>query len=157
MRRQLIALIIILVFAVAAPAQSGRGRNTPPPPPQPKPTAPNVPKTTVLNVPDGGKLLRQDIDGATTRNVMKNGITVLTRERHSVPLVAVNVYVKVGSLNETDEQAGLAQLVQRMILRGTAKRPAGTIEKEAARLGGVLNAESGYDHTAFSLIARRRV
>ena len=152
MRRQHIALIaLILVFAITALAQSGRGRNTPPPP-QPKPST-NVPKTTVLNVPDGGKLLRQDIDGATTRNVMKNGITVLIRERHSVPLLAVNVYVKVGSLNETDEQAGMAQLVQRMILRGTAKRPAGTIEKEAARLGGALKAESGYDHTAFSLIA----
>src|SRR5262245_47627892 len=110
MRRQLIALMILIpVFTVAVLAQSGRGRNTPPPAPQPKPsTAPNVPKTTVLNVPDGGKLLRQDIDGATLRNVMKNGITVLIRERHGTPLLAVNVYVKVGSLNETDEQAGMA-------------------------------------------------
>jgi zinc protease len=152
MRRQLIALTITLIFAVAALAQSGRGRNTPPPAPQPKP-ATNVPKTTVLGVPDGGKLLRQEIDGATTRNVMKNGITVLIRERHSVPLLAVNVYVKAGSLNETAEQAGMAQLVQRLILRGTAKRPAGTIEKEAARLGGMLKAESSYDATEFSLIA----
>jgi zinc protease len=151
MRHQLI--VLILGFSVLAHAQSGRGRN-PQPPPQPKTPAPaaNIPKT-VLNPPDGGKLLRFDIDGITTRCVLKNGIHMLIRERHATPLVAVNVLIRVGTLSETDEQAGMAQLVQRMILRGTAKRPAGTIEKEAARLGGVLQAESDYDHASFNLIA----
>lgn len=152
MRRQFLVLItLMLVTSFAALAQSGRGRNPPPAQPKPVPGA-NVPKT-VLNPPDGGKLLRYDLDGATVRGLLKNGITILIRERHAVPLVAVNVYVKAGSFNETDEQAGMAQLVQRMILRGTAKRPAGTIEKEAARLGGVLKAESGYDSTELNLIA----
>src|SRR5258706_14509051 len=129
MRRQFLALILFIpVYTIAVLAQSGRGRNTPPTPVQPKPApGANVPKT-VHNVPDGGKLMRYDTDGATTRGLLKNGITILIRERHAAPLVALNVYVKVGSLNETDEQAGLAQLVQRMILRGTAKRPTGTIE-----------------------------
>jgi zinc protease len=144
---------ILLALSLFAYAQSGRGRGTPPPPPPKQPTpASNVPKT-VLGAPDGGKLLRADIDGATTRYVMKNGIHVLVRERHGAPLLAAHVHVRTGTLSETDEQAGLAQLVQRLILRGTAKRPAGTIEKEAARLGGVLKASSDYDHTEFTLIA----
>jgi zinc protease len=155
MRHRFIATsAIILILSLLANAQSGRGRGTPPATPQPKqPTpAPNVPKT-VLGAPDGGKLLRADIDGATTRYIMKNGIHVLIRERHAAPLLAVHVSVRAGTLSETDEQAGMAQLVQRMILRGTAKRPAGTIEKEAARLGGVLKASSDYDHTEFTLVA----
>lgn len=153
MRHRFIATSAILLFlSLLAYAQSGRGRGTPPPPPkQPAPAA-NVPKT-VLGAPDGGKLLRADIDGATTRYVLKNGIHVLIRERHGAPLLAAHVHVRTGTLSETDEQAGMAQLVQRMILRGTAKRPAGTIEKEAARLGGVLKASSDYDHTEFTLMA----
>lgn len=146
---------LVLALSFFSFAQSGRGRGTPPPTP-PKAPAPapaaNIPKT-VLNAPDGGKLLRADIDGATTRYVMKNGIHTLVRERHGAPLLSIHVRVNAGSLHETDEQAGLAQLVQRMILRGTAKRPAGSIEKEAARLGGVLKAANDYDHTSFTLVA----
>ena len=152
MRRQLIALIIIIQL-FAAPvsfAQSGRGTQ-PPPKPQPKPQS--VIPTTVLNAPDGGKLMRQDIDGATTRYLMKNGLTILIRERHATPLVAMNVTVKVGTLNETDEQAGLAQLVQRLMLKGTTTRALGVIEREVASLGGALKAESSYDQTYFNLIA----
>ncbi len=158
MRRQLIALIIIiqlfigqLFIAPVSFAQSGRGTQAPKPVQPPKPST--VIPTSVLNAPDGGKLMRQDVDGATTRYLMKNGLTVLIRERHAVPLLAMNVTVKVGALSEPDEQAGIAQLVQRLLLKGTATRVLGVIEREAASLGGTLKAETTYDQTAFTLMA----
>ena len=157
MRRQLIALIVIIqLFAqlLVAPvsfAQSGRGTQAPKPVQPPKPST--VIPTTVLNAPDGGKLMRQDIDSATTRYLMKNGLTVLIRERHAIPLLAMNVSIKVGALSEPDEQAGISQLVQRLLLKGTATRALGVIEREAASLGGMLKAETTYDQTAFTLIA----
>ena len=163
MRRQLIALIIViqlftgqlftgqLFIAPVSFAQSGRGTQAPKPVQPPKSST--VIPTTVLNAPDGGKLMRQDVDGATTRYLMKNGLTVLIRERHAVPLLAMNVTVKVGALSESDEQAGISQLVQRLLLKATATRALGLIEREAASLGGMLKAETTYDQTAFTLIA----
>jgi zinc protease len=144
-------MITSLLSPSFALAQSGRPPQAPKPvqPPKPSPVIP----TTVIGAPDGGKLMRQDIDGATTRFLLKNGITVLIRERHATPLVAMNLTFKAGALNAPDEQAGIAQLVQRALLKGTATRALGAIEREAAGLGGVLKAESGYDQTSFNLIA----
>jgi len=153
----LLSLALILTGSLAVNAQSGRGRgNTPPPPkptPTPKPGTPAPTPITVLNVPDGGKILRQDTESGTTRYVLKNGLTVIIRERHSSPLVAVTTYVKAGYFNETDEVAGLAHLMEHMFFKGTPTRPIGTIATETRRLGGVLNASTSYEKTSYYTIA----
>ncbi len=159
MRRtgNLVAFLVVFSLLIAGSpvvlAQSGRGRNTPPPAP-PKPTTPkqNIPVTTVLGIPDGGKLVRQELDNFTSRFELRNGLSVLTRERHSAPLVAVNVTIKAGILTETDEMAGIARLTQKTVLRGTATRNGAAIEREVARLGGQMTSQVGYDQTTFTMI-----
>lgn len=153
-------LVAILTLISSVPlhsfAQSGRGRGPATPPPQPKPTTkPNVPATTVLGVPEGGKLTKQEQnpDGVTSKFLLRNGLTVIIRERHSTPLVSVNIAVKAGSVNESDEMAGMARLARRMILKGSAKRSGAAIDREVARLGGVLTSQLNYDHTSFNFIA----
>jgi zinc protease len=145
-------LTLISMFTINAYAQSGRGRQTAPPQPKPTPKT-NVPGTTVLGIPDGGKLVKQDPDGSTSRFVLRNGLTTIIRERHSSPLVSVNVTVKAGTVSESDEKAGMAQLARLMILNGTAKRSGTAVEKEVARLGGILTSQVSYDHTTFNIIA----
>jgi zinc protease len=147
-------LALISLFSINAFwafGQSGRGRQSAPPQPKPTPK-PNVPGTTVLGVPEGGKLVKQDLDGSTSRFVLKNGLTTIIRERHSSPLVSVNVTIKAGTVNESDERAGMAQLARLMILNGTAKRSGLAVEKEIARLGGMLTSQVSYDHTTFNII-----
>src|SRR5215510_1435246 len=96
-------ITMISLLMISSYGQSGRGR-TNNPPPQPKPTPkPGVPGTTVLGIPDGGKLMKQDLDGSTSRFILKNGLTTIIRERHSAPLVSVNVTIKAGMVNESDE------------------------------------------------------
>src|SRR5262245_47392676 len=147
-----IVALFSLISAIAL-AQSGRGRQPAAPPP-PKPTPkPNTPVTTVLGIPEGGKLARHEVDGAISRAVLKNGLTVIVRERHSSPLVAVNVSVKTGLVNESEETAGMARLTRYLILKGTATRSGVAIDREVARLGGVLESKVGYDQTSYSFIA----
>ena len=154
-RRNLVAFLAVFALLTsgspAAFAQSGRSR-TPPPPPKPTTPKQNVPVTTVLGIPEGGKLVRQELDNVTSRFELRNGLTVLTRERHSSPLVAVNVTIKTGILGEPDDTAGIARLTQKAVLRGTATRNGAAIEKEVARLGGQLTAQVGYDQTTFTMI-----
>jgi zinc protease len=152
-----VAFVVIFSLLIGSPialAQSGRGRNTPPPTP-PKPTTPkqNLPATTVLGIPEGGKAVRQELDNLTSRVDLRNGLTVLTRERHSAPLVAVNVTIKAGILTEPDEMAGIARLTQKALLRGTATRNGAAIEREVARLGGQMTSQVTYDQTIFTVIA----
>ena len=58
------------------------------------------------------------------RDRMDNGVTVLVRENPSVPVVAVSVMVRVGSRWETPENAGITNLLQQVLVKGTASRTA---------------------------------
>lgn len=145
----------ISLSVIGSRAQSGRGRTTPTPTPKPTPK-PAVPITTVLGIPDGGKLVRQDQDPnnpITSRFALRNGLTVVTKEKHSSPLTAINVTIKAGILSESDDVAGIARLTQKAILRGTASRNSGVIEKEIAKLGGLMTSRVSYDQTSFTMIA----
>src|SRR5262245_2491348 len=146
-----IIALFSLISAIAL-AQSGRGRQPGQPPPKPTPK-PNTPATGVIGVPDGGKLAAHELDGAISRAVLRNGLTVIVRERHSSPLVAVNVSVKAGLINDPDDLAGMSRLTRYMVLKGTSKRPGAAVDRDVARLGGILSSENGYDLTSYSLIA----
>ncbi len=149
-----IVLIIALLSLISAIslAQSGRGQRPTQPAPRPTPK-PNMPATGVLGVPEGGKLVAQDPDVAISRYKLKNGLTVIIRERHSSPLVAVNVSVNAGLINDPDELAGMSRLTRYMVLKGTPKRQGAAVDRDVARLGGNLSSEIGYDLTSYILIA----
>jgi zinc protease len=149
-----IVLIIALLSLISAIslAQSGRGQKPTQPAPRPTPK-PNMPATGVLGVPEGGKLVAQDPDVGISRYKLRNGLTVIIRERHSSPLVAVNVSVKAGLINDPDDLAGMSRLARYMVLKGTPKRPGAAVDRDVARLGGTLSSEIGYDLTSYSLIA----
>src|SRR5262245_27664431 len=122
-------IALFSMISINAPAQSGRGRPSGPPQPQPRPTPkPNMPATGVIGVPEGGKLAAQDPDVAISRYKLKNGLTVIIRERHSSPLVAVNVSVKTGLINDPDDLIGMCRLTRYMVLKGTSKRPGAAVE-----------------------------
>jgi zinc protease len=152
MRRVFFELAFLLLATSLASAQSGRGRQPTAPPPKTVPK-PGSPAAAPPGVADGGRLTRQDVDGATTRFVLRNGLTVIVRERHSQPLAAVSVYIKSGSLNEADNEAGLAQLTARLLLKGTAKLGKGEFERAILALGGRLQTEVDFDHTSFRVVA----
>jgi zinc protease len=149
-----IILIIALLSLISATslAQSGRGQRPTQPAPKPTPK-PNMPATGVIGVPEGGKLVAQDPDVAISRYKLRNGLTVIIRERHSSPLVAVNVSVKAGLINDPDDLAGMSRLTRYMVLKGTPKRSGAAVDRDVARLGGNLSSEIGYDLTSYSLIA----
>ncbi|MFN0084953.1 MAG: M16 family metallopeptidase [Blastocatellia bacterium] len=150
-RREMRAGLVIVLCALVTGSvwgQSGRGRPPGAPAPKPKPSLP----VTVLGLPEGGKLVRQDLDGSTSRYGLKNGLTVIIRERHAAPLISINVCVKAGSIHEADEIAGMSRLVQRAILKGNAARGASAIDREVARLGGGLSTSAFPDQTSFNLI-----
>src|SRR5262249_12204863 len=129
--------MVSLISAIAL-AQSGRGRQPAHPPQKPTPK-PNLPGTTVIGVPDGGKLKDHKLDGSISRAIFRNGLTVIIRESHSSPLVAVNVSVKAGLVNDPDDLAGMARLTRYLVLKGTAAHPGAALDREVASLGGAFD------------------
>jgi len=67
-------------------------------------------------------------------------MTVLVREDPGVGVVAASLQVRAGSLFEREATAGLTNFMQRVLVRGTAKRSALAIIEAAEELGGSLEA-----------------
>lgn len=124
-------LPIIGLQTLVVYAQSGRGRPRVAPP---STTAPPPPVT----IPADAAVVKQEQNGFTSRVVLRNGITVIVDEQHSLPIAAA-----VACVRRTDKSADarlVSALVQRIILRGTVTRPQGKAVADLRALGGQLDA-----------------
>ncbi|MCP9463970.1 MAG: insulinase family protein [Nitrospira sp.] len=90
--------------------------------------------------------------------MLSNGMKVLLVEVPKAPVVTVQIWYKVGSRNELMGRAGLSHMLEHMMFKGTAKYPKGAFSRLIRKNGGVDNAFTGQDFTAyFENIAADRV
>ncbi|HET8530213.1 MAG TPA: insulinase family protein, partial [Methylomirabilota bacterium] len=68
---------------------------------------------------------------SVTRTRLANGLTVLVRENPTAPVVAISLMVKMGTRWETPETAGISNLVQLLVVRGTPTRSGTQIVEQA--------------------------
>lgn len=80
---------------------------------------------------------------------LPNGLKVLLKSNHSLPLVTFSVWYKVGARNETDGIRGIAHFLEHMMFKGTKKLKKGEISETIQKLGGVFNAFTSQDGTAY--------
>jgi zinc protease len=85
---------------------------------------------------------KEETDGIK-KTVLSNGLTVLVKENHTLPVVSMRMVFKGGVLYETEKNNGICNLMQRMLLKGTKTRTAEQIEQSLAQVGGRIDAYSG--------------
>lgn len=78
-----------------------------------------------------------------------NGLTILTREDHSVPIVSSMIWYRVGSRSEPEGVTGVSHLLEHMMFKGTRRYKKGAIDYIATRNGGANNAFTSRDYTAY--------
>ena len=82
------------------------------------------------------------------KTVLENGLTVLTKEVHTAPVVTVQAWYKVGSRNEEPGVNGIAHQLEHMMFKGTLNRPI-QFGRLFSALGSDSNAFTSYDQTAY--------
>ena len=85
------------------------------------------------------------------REILDNGITLLHSEKTVLPIVTVVVAIKAGSVAETPEKAGLANLTADLLNEGTKTRSSKEISDAIEFVGGSLNTSGGADYITVSL------
>ena len=85
----------------------------------------------------------------THRTVFPNGFTLLVREDHAAPVVAIVTRVKAGYFDEPDTEIGIAHVLEHMYFKGTPTRGPGEIATATKEVGGWLNAHTIYDATTY--------
>ncbi|MBV8885216.1 MAG: insulinase family protein, partial [Chroococcidiopsidaceae cyanobacterium CP_BM_RX_35] len=107
-----------------------------------------VPSTVVPPVPN------LSLTQGVRRTVLDNGLTVLTKEVHTAPVVSVQVWYRVGSRNEAAGVNGLSHQLEHLMFKGTTDRPI-QFGRLFSALGSQFNAFTSYDETAYFGTAER--
>lgn len=87
---------------------------------------------------------------------LDNGLTVIIDEEHTAPVTAIEMWVKVGSADESEAEAGLSHVFEHMLFKGTGKRKVGEIANVIESVGGDINAYTSYDNTVYHLVVPSR-
>jgi predicted Zn-dependent peptidase len=142
--------IITLIATLLSPAlsQSGRGR-----PKVPQPSSTTTTPAQPINVPATVAVTRQEQAGTTSRFVLRNGITVVISEHHSTPIAAAVAYFKAGATDHAWSLSGAAQLLERMILKGTVLRPRDRAVGDLRAVGASIETSTSYDGAACSVVS----
>ena len=107
------------------------------------------PATSAVNLQD-----QIPFDGAVRTATLPNGLKYFVR-RNGRPekRVSLRLAVKAGSLNEADDQQGLAHLLEHMAFNGSEHFKPGEMfayfERIGARLGPHVNAYTSFDETVY--------
>lgn len=87
---------------------------------------------------------------------LENGLTVIIEEEHTAPVVSVQMWVRVGSADETDKEAGISHVFEHMLFKGTARKKVGEIAQIIESVGGDINAYTSFDKTVYHLTVPSR-
>src|SRR5678815_63923 len=80
---------------------------------------------------------------------LQNGMQVLVVPDHRAPVVTQMLWFKVGAVDDPPGISGLAHFFEHMMFRGTKTVPGEGFSTTIARNGGVSNAFTTHDYTAF--------
>lgn len=86
------------------------------------------------------------------RYVLDNGLVVLTKEVYPSKVIFLSLWVRTGSVDEDDEQAGMSHFLEHMLFKNTKKRQVGQIAQEIQSLGGYLNGFTAHECTAYWMV-----
>ena len=109
-------------------------------------SSPNV--TEVSLVPPGsnaGDVERASASAGTalSEHVLGNGMKVVIREDHRLPLAYACMAFKAGCRAENEHDAGVTDLMAECLLKGTSTRSAADIARFLEDIGGAINTSTG--------------
>jgi len=85
------------------------------------------------------------------REVLSNGLTILTEEMPHIRSVSIGIWIKTGSRHESPELNGISHFVEHMVFKGTRNRNAEQIAREVDSVGGNMDAFTAKECICFDV------
>ncbi len=92
-----------------------------------------------------------DKDRDIRREVLPNGLVVITEEMQNIRSVCVGIWVKTGSRDEDEQWNGISHFVEHMVFKGTTHRSAEEIARQVDSIGGNIDAFTAKECISFSI------
>ncbi|MFC0217286.1 M16 family metallopeptidase [Pseudochelatococcus lubricantis] len=93
----------------------------------------------------------QTLEGRVRVSTLENGLRVVTETMPHVATAALGVWVGAGARHEFEREHGLSHLLEHMAFKGTGARDARAIAEAIEAVGGDFNAETGVEHTSYTV------
>ena len=85
------------------------------------------------------------------RQVLPNGLTILTEKMDHIRSVSIGIWVKSGSRHEDPNVNGISHFVEHMVFKGTSSRSAEDIARQVDSIGGNMDAFTGKETICFNV------
>ena len=154
-------IYLLAVWALLATSTPAQQPAAPPATPTAQPASAPEQKNGTGIVPPGVKLVPEMPGAGAPRpfhfpdaatKTLANGLRVFVITDHSEPAVAARLLIlSAGSIQDSDEMPGVAQMTANLLTQGTEKRTAREIAEAIDFVGGSLEAGAGADSTTVTL------
>jgi len=85
------------------------------------------------------------------REVLPNGLTVLTEQMQHIRSVSIGIWIKTGSRDEDPQWNGISHFVEHMVFKGTEHRSAEDIARQVDSIGGNMDAFTAKECICFNV------
>jgi len=85
------------------------------------------------------------------REVLPNGLTVITEEMENIRSVSIGIWIKTGSRDENAEWNGISHFIEHMVFKGTKHRSAEDIARQVDSIGGNMDAFTAKECVCFNV------
>src|SRR5216110_2139321 len=85
------------------------------------------------------------------REVLPNGLIVLTEEMQHIRSVSIGIWLQTGSRDEDAESNGISHFIEHMVFKGTKHRTAEEIARQVDSIGGNMDAFTAKECICFNV------
>src|SRR5882724_7402 len=84
------------------------------------------------------------------REVLPNGLVIVTEPMPHVRSVSVGIWLRSGSRSETSARNGIAHFIEHVVFKGTERRSAEEIARSVDSIGGMMDAFTAKEMVSFN-------
>lgn len=99
----------------------------------------------VVSLGFGDKFMGLDVEEFR----LDNGLKVLLVKRDVLPIVSIQLWYRVGAIDEVDGKSGVAHFLEHMAFKGTKNLKPGEFSRIVRSMGGDDNAATSWDYTMY--------
>src|ERR1700739_1462457 len=85
------------------------------------------------------------------REVLPNGLTILSEEMEHIRSVSIGIWIKTGSREEDPQETGISHFIEHMVFKGTETRSAEAIARQVDSIGGNMDAFTAKECICFNI------
>src|SRR5436190_6802279 len=85
------------------------------------------------------------------REVLPNGLTILSEEMEHIRSVSIGIWIKTGSREEDPRWNGISHFIEHMVFKGTENRSAEDIARQVDSIGGNMDAFTAKECVCFNI------